>query len=255
MRRKERLRCGSASIRAEARRPITRKRKDPLSRGEIGFTVRAKNKRGELYLYGDIDPDFGIAAKDILAEIKKLGTIDGLDTYINSPGGSVFEGVAIHNIIDRQPNTVVHIDGLAASAASIVAMAGDEIRIAENGMIMIHDPWTFAMGNAAELRDLADTLDQIGGTLRDTYVRRTGQEADEVARMMAEETWMTAEEVVALGFADRTTAAVEVEACFDLSRYAQVPEAAAAFLAEAPAPRRPHPSLVTMRQRLRKRGL
>lgn len=154
----------------------------------------------ELTIYDDIG-DFGVTARDVKAQ---LDAIDGdLNIRINSFGGDVFEGHAIYNLIrgyDRG-SKAVHIDGIAASAASIIAMAGDSITMPANAMMMIHDPYTVAMGNGEEMRKTADLLDQVKTTIVNVYAERTGLPTDELSEMMSAETWFDSIEAEAKGFA------------------------------------------------------
>jgi len=122
--------------------------------------------------------------------------------------------------------------GVAASAASLIAMAGDRIVMPKNTFMMIHNPWSFVMGNADELRDTADTLDKIGASLRATYSARTGLSEDELAPMLASDTWLTADEALAKGFATEVIEEVSAKASFDMAR-ADLPEAVRAVFAAA----------------------
>lgn len=130
-----------------------------------------------------------------------------MNVLINSPGGDTFAGADMYTALREysasRGRVTCYVTGLAASAASLVAMAGDEVVISEVGMMMIHDPWTLAMGNAAELRELADTLDTVRDAVAAAYVARTGKSAQEIRGMMARERYMTAQEAIADGFADR----------------------------------------------------
>ena len=151
----------------------------------------------------------GVTAKSFLAELKKLSG-QRVHLRINSVGGSVVEGAAIYNALRRHKGgLVVHIDALAASMASVIAMAGDETLIADNALVMIHNPWGMTMGDADELRKEADILDKLKATLVNAYVRKTGMEAEQVAQMMDDETWLDATEAVALGFADAIEDGIE----------------------------------------------
>lgn len=193
------------------------------------FLAKASGKRGEIYVYEAIGEGWfgGITAKSFADSLRELGNVAALDIYINSPGGSVFDGVAIHNLIKRHAaaEKIVHVDGIAASIASIIAMAGTEIRIAANGMLMIHDPWGMSIGTAADMRRQADALDKVRSTLLDTYVARTGREANQVSDWMTAETWMTADEAVDRGFADKKTDEKAVKAEFAmLEKFARVPD-------------------------------
>lgn len=156
-----------------------------------------------------------------LSEHKKVRDID---IMINSSGGDVYEAAAIYNILRRHGATIhVHIVGLAASAASHIAMAGDHIAMAANAMMMIHQPWTLAIGEAEEMRKSADLLDKITGTLVSTYSARCGQDEDTVRDWIMAETWFTADEAVSAGLADAVTSAKTIAASFDLSRFRHVP--------------------------------
>ena len=171
--------------------------------------VEEKNgqKRGALHLYDAVGGWDGIRAKHVVEKLEAL-KVEGaqhLDVHINSPGGDVFEGMAIHTAIASWPNGEkrVHVDGLAASIASIVAMAGDEIEISPTAMVMVHEPRGFAMGEAGDLRKMADRLDSIRDVMYDVYAARTGLAKAEVEKLVAAETWMSASEAVKKGFADK----------------------------------------------------
>lgn len=140
---------------------------------------------------------------DFCDALKSIGAADTLDIYVNSPGGSVFDGVAIYNQLKRHPaQKIVHVDSLAASIASVICMAGDKIVMAPNATMMIHDPWGQCVGTADDMRKNAETMDMIKNTIVDTYVARTGAPRDKVEKWMADETWMTAQDCMDRGFAD-----------------------------------------------------
>jgi ATP-dependent Clp protease protease subunit len=235
------------------------------------YAVKAAGDRvGEVYLYdviGESWAESGTTGKAFADDLKKLGALDTLNVYINSPGGSVFDGVAIHNVLRRNAaRKIVHIDGLAASIASVIAMAGDEIRIAANGMMMIHDPWSIAIGSAAEMRKTADSLDKVRETILVTYVERATSSEETLSAWMTAETWFTAQEAVDAGLADTLTEKVEMAALakFDLSSFARVPAslteaAAAAGSTNEPAGKTeegtPHPAIAQMEARLVRLGL
>jgi len=172
------------------------------------FRAQADNpKVGELLLYGEISEAswWGdeVTPRQFREELEALGNIEELRVYINSPGGDVFAGQAILSMLRRHgARKVVYVDGIAASAASIVAMAGDVVRMPRNAMMMIHNVWTIVAGDANELREVADALDRITESVVAAYQEKTGLDADEIRRMMDVETWMTAEEAVEKGFAD-----------------------------------------------------
>src|SRR5205807_10307405 len=121
---------------------------------------------------------------------------------INSPGGDVFESIAIFNLLRSQKKPIeVRVDGLAASAASVLAMCGDEIIMGANAMMMVHNAWSFCMGYAADMRQMAENLDKISAVIAGTYSRRIKRSLADVAALMDAETWMTAQECLDAGFA------------------------------------------------------
>lgn len=170
-----------------------------------------------LYIYGDVDGDSydfwtgnviesETSAVHFRDELAKYPNAQQIDVFINSYGGSVFEGTAIYNQLKRHPaHKTVYIDGFACSIASVVAMAGDEIVMPRNALMMIHNMWMGVCGNAAELRKAADDLDTINAAGRAAYLARVGEKLseEELAGMMDAETWLTAEQCIAYGFADR----------------------------------------------------
>jgi hypothetical protein len=140
----------------------------------------------------------------------------------------MFEGIAIYNLLAAHPAKVtVNVLGIAASAASIIAMAGDEIIMPENAFMMVHEAWGGALGDSETMRQQADVLDKISGAYRRTYAARSGQTEEAVAALMAAETWFTAEDAVTNGFATEAAAPAEIRAFASLSpdRYARTPEA------------------------------
>lgn len=179
----------------------------------------AKNdpKVGELMIYGEISESswWGdeVTPKQFKKDLEALGEIDELKVYINSYGGDVFAGQAIYSMLNRLSYKVdVFIDGIAASAASIIAMAGDTIRMPKNAMLMIHNPWMFAAGYASDLRKAADELDKIRESIIPVYQGQTGLDSEEIASMMDAETWMTAEEAFEKGFIHEIEEAKEIAA-------------------------------------------
>lgn len=199
-------------------------------KNKIKAVIRAisKGKTGEIFISGDIGETLfgeGVTAKQFHDELKSLGDIDLLNLSLFSPGGNVFEGIAIYNMIDRHPaRVVVNIEGLAASIAAVIAMSGDEIRIPANAMMMIHNPMGGAFGYATELRKVADDLDKVEKVITDTYIRRTGQPESVISDLMDEETWLTADDAVSYGLADIITDEVKMAAHVDLSRFRNVPK-------------------------------
>jgi ATP-dependent Clp protease protease subunit len=183
----------------------------------------------EIFIYDDIGPDYWglVSAKMVMGELKAIGNGKPVTVRVNSPGGDVIEAQAIYNALRRHSEAggtvTIEIDALAASAASYIAMAGDEIRMAENAMMMIHKAWTIAMGNADDLRTTAGTLDKFDGILADTYVARTGRDREEVMGWLEAETWLTAKESMELGFADAIGTPLNISASIKPGRYAKTP--------------------------------
>jgi ATP-dependent protease ClpP protease subunit len=172
-------------------------------------------KSGELLLYGDIGEGWWAEnnAKDFIRDIKALGAITELVVRINSIGGDVFAGMAIYNYLrSLKTHKTVIVDGLAASIASVVAMAGDKIICPANGMMMVHNPWSFSMGDGEEMRKTAELLDKLRIQMAGVYVARTGLEESVILGMMDSETWMTGDEAVESGFADEVGEPVEAAA-------------------------------------------
>jgi len=205
--------------------------------------MQADGEEATIYLYdvigaGDMWGD-GETTEDIVKAIRALDA-KRINIRINSPGGDVFAARAIGLALRQHPAKIVaHIDGVAASAASVIAMYGDEIEIAEGGMIMIHLSWGLTIGNAIEHRETADLLDKVDASLAKTYADRTGIDEGDIRSMLEAETWLDAEESVAKGFADRVAEGKEAKAQakapaagqWDLSAYKHPPRAR-----EAPPP-------------------
>lgn len=160
----------------------------------------------ELVLYGPISQEswYGdeVTPKQLSDDLAAMGDVTEISVRINSGGGDVFAGTAIHSILKRHKASVtVYVDGLAASIASIIAMAGDKIIMPKGSMMMIHNPWTFAMGDAKDLRKTAETLDQVRDSLITIYSDKTGLSAEEIIPLLDAETWLSAAEAVKKGFA------------------------------------------------------
>ena len=181
-------------------------------------------KKGELYLYGEIsdalwwgDEVTPAAFRDDLAA---LGEIETLDIFINSPGGDFFAGMAIYNMLNRhKAEVVVHIDGIAASAASLIAMVGDKVIMPKNATMMIHNAWSCFCGDKTEMRKLADELERIDGQQASIYSQKTGKKEPDILAWMAEERWMNGAEAVKDGFADELSEPVKIAACADAEKY------------------------------------
>lgn len=187
-----------------------------------------------MYIDGEIVSDeyedSDTSAAGFRDALKSLGDAKVINLHINSPGGSVFEGIAIYNMLKQNSAHInVYVDGLAASIASVIAMSGDAIFMPSNSMMMIHNPWTMAVGNANELRKQADDLDQITKSSVQTYLAKAGDKLDEgtLKQLMDDETWLTAQEAVDYGLADEVMepnkAAASINKNF-AERYKHVPK-------------------------------
>lgn len=207
------------------------------NRGRGFFRAEAASDTGEatLYLYDVIVSDDywgGVSALTLAKELAALRDASTIHLRINSPGGDVFAGRAMEQAIREHPaNIIAHVDGFAASAASYVALAANEVAISPGGMFMIHKAWTIGWGNSDDLLKTAALLEQIDESLVKTYADATGQDADQLRQWMADETWMTADESVDRGFADRIAGdstsdagASAVAGGWDVSAYAAAPE-------------------------------
>jgi ATP-dependent protease ClpP protease subunit len=165
---------------------------------------------------------FGVTARSFVEQLSKLPeSVKTLRVHINSPGGDVFGAVNIANALrdqraskGRKVETIV--DGIAASAASVILMAGDPVRIADNGLVMIHNPWTVAVGNAAELQKAAEDLEKFrASNIIPTYQWHSPLSAEEIVALMDATTWMSADEAVTMGFADEKVEGLQAAAALD----------------------------------------
>src|SRR5574340_748184 len=202
------------------------------------YSIRAKAQNAaEVFIYGDIGESWDgetVAARQFVKDLAAIQA-DTLDVRINSIGGSVQDGLAIFNAIKRHGAAVtVYVDGLAASVASLIAMAGEQIIMADNAMLMIHAPWAVTGGNAAELRNAADTLDKWAGAMANSYVRDGGLNYDQALALLTDgvDHWYSAEESVAAGLADQIVSAMPIAASLNQTRF--TPPAAAAASTKEP---------------------
>jgi ATP-dependent Clp protease, protease subunit len=199
------------------------------------YTIRARAPGAEVLIYDEIGA-YGVSAKGFLAELGALPDGVPIDLRLNSPGGSVFDAVAIYNALKRHAGDItVWIDGIAASAASYIAMAGDTIIMPENAFLMIHDPSGLVMGTAEDMRATAEALDKVKGSLIRGYVAKSGKPDDEIAALMAAETWLDAKDALDLGFIDRIAEPVKLAASFDVARFRNAPPSLIEAVAETVA--------------------
>ncbi|MDO8683115.1 MAG: Clp protease ClpP [Armatimonadota bacterium] len=155
----------------------------------------------EIFIYDEIGY-FGCSAQDFAAALTQIKA-KTINVRLNSPGGSVFDGMAIYRALERHSAQVImHVDGWAASIASVIMCAGDVINIAENAYVMIHQPWSFAMGTAEDMRAEADVLDGLQESIEGIYVDRTAGDVKEIHKWVMAETWFKGKEAVDAGFAD-----------------------------------------------------
>ncbi len=172
-----------------------------------------EDNKAKLFIYGDIVSyewyDNDVSASGFKEDLEALGDISELDVHINSYGGSTFEGLAIYNLLKQHKAKInVYIDGIAASAASIIAMAGDKIYVPSTALIMIHNCWTYTGGNAKELRKTADDMDKIAEAYKAAYLSKINITEEKLEELLEAETYLTSKECVEMGFADEI---IEVE--------------------------------------------
>jgi len=200
---------------------------------------------GEVLIYDEIG-GYGISAAQFARDFKAMDGAKAVTIRINSPGGSVTDGTAIFNLLRSHGGAkTAIIDGMAASMASVIAMAADKIVMPGNALMMIHNPWTYAAGDAEELRKSADLLDKIKGQIVGAYARKTGKTDDEISALMDAVTWMTGDEAKAAGFADEVIDPLKAAAKLDLSRLgvAADPRAVALMEANDASPTPPAPAV------------
>lgn len=181
----------------------------------------AGDKQAVIEIYDEIGPSWAgmIDSKSVAAALKTAGDVDEIEVRINSIGGSAYDGIAIHNILKQHPaNVRVRVDGVAISAASLIAMAGDEIEMPANALMMIHEPWTIAMGDEDNLLKAAEMLGKVNEAGIATYAARTGMKGEEIRQLLKDETWMTGEEAVSRGFATKLAGPVEVKSTAAVAR-------------------------------------
>ena len=204
---------------------------------KAGSPLKIVNKtatEAEIIIYAGIgqswwDDGSMISAKQFSDELKKIpDTVNTLNVRINSPGGDVFDGIAIYNRLKQhKAKKVIYIDGLAASIASIIALAGDEINMGEGALYMIHLPWTFAMGDRKDLDSTINRLMDIEEQMVGIYAKKTKLERSEVRSMLEEETWMSADEAIEKGFVTKKvddTVAIAASAIKNSKWFSKKPE-------------------------------
>lgn len=211
----------------------------------------ANSSAGEIHLYDQIG-GWGISASRFLREVSEAGLFNAsqVEIRIHSPGGSVLDGFAIYNTLKRLTGTVnIHIDGLAASMASVIAMLpGATVHIPSNAFMMVHNPYGGLVGDASDLRDYADLLDKNSAVMIDAYTQKTGLSREDVESLMSNETWMTGAEAVEKGFADVLLPEMQMAACINdnvTKEFSKMPKAAQQLFAphaNANQPQVPQPA-------------
>ena len=191
---------------------------------ERKYEIRAEGDAATVYLYDVIDPFWGVSAAQFVRDLAAVKA-PTINLRINSPGGDVFDARAIATAIAGHPSRVVAwVDGLAASAASYIALAADEVVMATGSFLMIHRAWTVAAGTAEDLLQTAGVLEKIDATLAEEYAQITGASLDQVNSWLTTETWFTADEAVQNGFADRVAETGAKASAWDLSVYEHAPK-------------------------------
>jgi ATP-dependent Clp endopeptidase proteolytic subunit ClpP len=190
------------------------------------FKVQAKdNGDSEILIYDFIGWPFN-DPRELIAALSGMGSVT---VRINSPGGDVFDGMAIYNAFQSHKGTVTtRIEGVAASMASVIAMAGKKVQAYDNTMLMIHNAWTVMAGNQYDLRETADILEKIDGNILNVYYDKSKTGKRELSDMMKAETWLTAKEAKEKGFVDLIVDGKAAKAQFDLSMFANAPDDIAA---------------------------
>jgi ATP-dependent Clp protease protease subunit len=229
-----------------------------------GFStrIRAAANEADVYIYEDVGSSWfgGVSALDFAEALRALGSVKTINVRINSYGGDVFDGLAIYRqLVDHSAKIVTHIDGVAASIASVIAMAGNEIRVAEAGFVMIHNAWGVGIGEAKDMRQMADTLDACTGSVTDVYAARTKNTPATLKAWMDAETWFNGKDAVANGFATELAENLRVaafagegpQARLDLPKHNfRKPPAALATPAAASAPATARPQFDAARQKI-----
>ena len=176
--------------------------------------VKNDDKNVELILYGDINESFWgdtISAKEVTEHLADLDA-ENINVYINSNGGVVDTAIAINNALRRHKAKVtVNIDGIAASAATLITCAGDTVRMPKNALFMIHNPLTIAMGDSEEMRKQADVLEKYKNSIMETYLQKVNIDKEKLSELMDNESWLSAEEALKYGFIDEIIENVDIQ--------------------------------------------
>ena len=182
--------------------------------------LHPKNKEinvGEIYIYGEIVDEKWFESDatptDFINDLKEMGDVQRIDLYVNSYGGNVFAGMAIYNLLKRHSAEIVaHVDGIAASIASVIIQSADQILIPRSGMIMVHKPWGIAIGDADDMSKTAEVLNKLQESIETVFVDRGQVDEKKLKDFINAETWFTGEEAVEEGFADKIEEGKEIKA-------------------------------------------
>lgn len=186
-----------------------------------GFNIKAKASSADIFIYEDVGELFGgVTAKQFAADLKSAGSVSVINLHISSLGGDVPDGLAIHRQLVEHPAKVTSfVDGWAASIASVIAMAGEKIKISEAGAIMIHNAFGLTLGDEQDHLERAAILGAHTGSIANVYAGRTGNKVDKIRAWMAEEKWFYGKDAVANGFADEVMENLKVAAHFEVSKH------------------------------------
>lgn len=174
------------------------------------YQITRDGSVAKIYIYGDIEKyeymDSDVTSYSFKEELQECSGADRLEVHINSYGGVVSEGLAIYNLLKNvKSKVIVKIDGFACSIASVIAMAGGEIHMPRTALMMIHKPWTYASGNADDLRKQAQDLDSVLSPSVEAYMSKINISRDKLIELLTAETWLTADEALAMGFCSHIT--------------------------------------------------
>jgi ATP-dependent Clp protease protease subunit len=187
------------------------------------YSISNNAESTEIMIYNEIG-GYGIQASDFVEELNNIKS-PTIKVRLNTPGGDVFDGIAIYNSLKKHPAKVeAHIEGVAASIGSVIALAGDKVFMSKSGHYMIHNVWGAAIGDASEFRKTADRMDKIAESIVGIYADRTGHSEEKIKTWMADETWFSGDEAKSAGFVDEVTEGTTVKAKFDLSIYDKTPD-------------------------------
>jgi len=206
---------------------VVKIRADKHSPKQVGqIRMEKKEDEAEILLYDVIGFDFwtgeGMTPKKLVEQLEAMQPFSRIMLRVNSPGGDVFDGMTIYNILRRQEAKIsVEVEGLAASAASYVTQVADpgELRISEAGMFMVHRAWGITMGNTNDMLEMAGLLEKLDNQIAGIYSSRSKRKVDTWLNLMDEETWLTGQEAVDAKLADETITTKRAAACFDLSQF------------------------------------